>query len=402
MLITASRLFDGRDESMLEDPLIEVADGRIVKVGQGRGSKFPDLVDLGDVTVMPGLIDVHQHLAFDASPDPVATLQTDDDATLLLRMRVSALTALAGGITTIRDLGDRSYLSLTLRDWFRGGVEVGPEILTAGPPLTVTGGHCWFLGGEADGEEGLRRAVRERAERGVDVIKIMVTGGNMTPTLGPHESQYTAAEVAAATEAAHAHGLKIAAHAHGGQGIADALSAGADSIEHCTFFTADGVDADPEVLAELGRRRTAVSITAGSVPGTGPRFPAIIQRLEAIRANHTALHRAGARIVCGTDAGVGPNKPHDVLRYAVSDFLPLLGMTNAEALRANTSVAADVCGVADRKGSIAPGMDADLVAVGGDPMEDLNCIQDVRAVFVGGRRAPSGSQGGTDLDAAGR
>ncbi len=185
MLITAKRLFDGRGESLLEDPLIEVLDGQIVEVTQRRASTDDsDLVDLGDVTLMPGLIDVHQHLAFDASDDPVARLLEDDDATLLLRMRVAALRAVAGGVTTIRDLGDRNYVSLTLRDWFRTGAEVGPEILTSGPPITVTRGHCWFLGGEADGADAIGQAVRDRASRGVDVIKIMATGGNMTPTVG--------------------------------------------------------------------------------------------------------------------------------------------------------------------------------------------------------------------------
>jgi imidazolonepropionase-like amidohydrolase len=385
VLITAARLFDGRADSILEDPLIEVSDGRIVDVRQRRASTDRSaMVDLGDATLLPGLIDVHQHLAFDASEDPVGHLIADDDATLLLRMRVAALRALAGGVTTIRDLGDRNYVSLTLREWFRAGAEVGPEILASGPPITVTGGHCWFLGGETDGVQGVQGAVRERVERGVDVIKIMATGGNMTPTLGPHESQYGAAELTAAVDAAHAHGLKIAAHAHGGQGIADAMTAGVDSIEHCTFFSADGVDADPAVIAELGRRQAVVSVTGGTLPGSTPPFPAMAQRLEAIMANHGALHRAGARMVCGTDAGVGPNKPHDVLRYGVSAFPGFIGMTNVEALRANTSVAADACGVADRKGTIEIGKDADLLAVAGNPLDDITRIQQVLAVFVRG------------------
>lgn len=384
MLITAKRLFEGRADSIVEDPLIEVLDGQIVRVSQRRPSmNDPDLVDLGDVTILPGLIDVHQHLAFDASDDPVSHLLECDDATLLLRMRVAALRALAGGVTTIRDLGDRSYLSVTLRDWFRGGAEVGPEILASGPPLTVTRGHCWFLGGEADGRDGIRQAVHDRVSRGVDVIKIMVTGGNMTPTIGPHDSQYTLDELLTAVTSAHAAGLRIAAHAHGGQGIADAMAAGVDSIEHCTFFTADGVEADPEVIAELGRRRAVVSVTGGTLPGTTPLYPAIAKRRDAIMSNHAALHRAGATLVCGTDAGVGPNKPHDVLRYGVSD-LASIGMTNAEALRANTSVAAEACGIADRKGSISVGKDADLLAVAGDPLDNISSIEDVRAVFAKG------------------
>jgi imidazolonepropionase-like amidohydrolase len=389
VFITARRLFDGRMPQVLADPVIEVAEGRIVGVrSAGTPVSGPDVLDLGDATLLPGLIDVHQHLAFDASSDPVAHLQSDDDATVLLKMRLAARRALAAGITTIRDLGDRNYLSLTLRDWFRGGAEVGPRIIASGPPITVTGGHCWFLGGEADGADGVRQAVRDRVTRGADVIKIMVTGGNMTPTLGPHQSQYTRAEIAAAVDEAHAHGLRIAAHAHGGPGIADAMRAGADSIEHCTFFSADGVNADPGILEELARRQIAISMTGGTLPGSIAPYPAMRERLAAIFANHAVLHRAGARIVCGTDAGVGPNKPHDVLPHGVSSFLPAIGMTNSGALAAATAVAAEVCGLANTTGTLEPGKDADILVVAGNPLEDITAIHDVLAVFVRGARAP--------------
>jgi imidazolonepropionase-like amidohydrolase len=389
VFITARRLFDGRMPQVLADPVIEVAEGRIVGVrSAGTPVSGPDVLDLGDATLLPGLIDVHQHLAFDASSDPVAHLQSDDDATVLLKMRLAARRALAAGITTIRDLGDRNYLSLTLRDWFRGGAEVGPRIIASGPPITVTGGHCWFLGGEADGADGVRQAVRDRVTRGADVIKIMVTGGNMTPTLGPHQSQYTRAEIAAAVDEAHAHGLRIAAHAHGGPGIADAMRAGADSIEHCTFFSADGVNADPGILEELARRQIAISMTGGTLPGSIAPYPAMRERLAAIIANHAVLHRAGARIVCGTDAGVGPNKPHDVLPHGVSSFLPAIGMTNSGALAAATAVAAEVCGLANTTGTLEPGKDADILVVAGNPLEDITAIHDVLAVFVRGARAP--------------
>ena len=388
MFLTGRHLFDGRTPHLHDDWMIEIDGERIVAVGP-RDESVPaaDLVDLGDVTLMPGLIDVHQHLAFDSSMDPVIQLQADDDATLLLRMRLAALRALAVGITTIRDLGDRSYMSLTLRDWFLNGGEVGPRILGSGPPLTVTGGHCWFLGGEVDGEDAIRQAVRERVAHGVDVIKVMATGGNMTPTVPPHESQYTRAEIAAAVDEAHAHGLRLAVHAHGGQGIADALAAGADSIEHCTFFTADGVDADPAVMEQAARCGAAISMTAAVLPGSVPPFPAIRQRLAAVLVNHEALFRSGARVVVSSDAGVGPTKPHDVLPYGVSDFLPSLGMTNAEALISATAVAADVCGIADRIGTLEPGKDADILVVAGNPLDDISVIHDVVAVFARGRQA---------------
>jgi imidazolonepropionase-like amidohydrolase len=389
MFLTARRLFDGRTPEVFSNWAVEIDDGRILDVGPRRASlPESDVVDLGDVTLLPGLIDIHQHLAFDASDEPVTHVEADDDAMLLLRMRQAAQRALAAGITTIRDLGDRSYLSLTLRDRFRNGQEIGPRIVASGPPLTVTGGHCWFLGGEADGVDGIRQAVRERVARGVDVIKIMATGGNMTPTLGPHESQYTRTELTAAVDEAHAHGLKLAAHAHGPQGIADAMAAGADSIEHCTFFTADGVDADPNILDQLAHSGAAISMTGAVLPGVEAAYPAMRQRLAAILANHATLFGAGARIVCSSDGGVGPNKPHDVLPYGVSSFLPAIGMTNPQALTATTAVAAEVCGIADTTGTLEAGKDADILAVAGNPLQDITAIHNVIAVYARGTRAP--------------
>ena len=386
MFLTGRHLFDGRTPHVFDDWMIEIEDGRIVAIGPRDDSVAAaddaDVVDLGDVTLMPGLIDVHQHLCFDSSTDPVVRLQREDDATLLLRMRLAALSALAAGITTIRDLGDRNYVSLTLRDWFLDGNEVGPRIVASGPPLTVTGGHCWFLGGEVDGEDAIRQAVRDRITHGVDVIKVMATGGNMTPTVPPHESQYTRAEIAAAVAEAHANGLLVAVHAHGGQGIVDALAAGVDSIEHCTFFTADGVDADPAVLEQTARCGAAISMTAAVLPGTVAPYPAIRQRLAAVIANHATLFRSGARVVCSSDAGVSPNKPHNVLPYGVSDFLPSLGMTNAEALTSSTAIAAEVCGIADKTGTLEPGKDADILVVAGNPLDDISAIHNVVAVFA--------------------
>jgi imidazolonepropionase-like amidohydrolase len=388
MLLTARRLFTGRTSELLADRVLEIEDGRIAHIRPRDSLPLSaEVVDFGDVTLLPGLIDVHQHLAFDASTDPGAQVDADDDLTLLLRMRLGAQRALAVGITTIRDLGDRSYLSLTLRDWFLDGNEVGPRIVTSGPPITTRGGHCWFLGGEADGVEGVRQAVRERVARGVDVIKVMASGGNMTPTVGPHESQLGRAELTVALEEAHAAGLPLAVHAHGGQAIADALAVGADSIEHCTFFSADGVDADPVVLQLLAASSCVISMTAAVVPGAAPIYPAMRQRLAAILDNHATLYRAGARIVCSSDAGVGPNKPHTALPHGLATFLPSIGMTNTEAITNVTAFAAAVCGIAERTGTLEVGKDADILAVAGNPLDDLAAVHDVAAVFARGQQA---------------
>jgi imidazolonepropionase-like amidohydrolase len=388
MLLTARRLFTGPTTGLVEGQVLEIDDGGIVAIRpRDRGTASADLVDLGDVTLLPGLIDVHQHLAFDASADPVAQLDADDDATLLLRMRLAAQRALAVGITTIRDLGDRNYLSLALRDWFLAGGEVGPRIVASGPPITTPNGHCWFLGGEADGPEAVRAAVRERVARGVDVVKVMASGGNMTPTVGPHESQLGRAELAVAVEEAHAAGLPLAVHAHGVGAVLDALAVRADSIEHCTFFTADGVGAAPEMLEQLAASDCVISMTAAVVPGAGARYPAIEKRLSAILANHATLHRLGARLVCSSDAGVAPSKPHHALPYGITSFLPSIGMTNVDAIGNVTALAAEVCGVADRTGTLEVGKDADILAVAGNPLDDITALHDVVAVYARGRQA---------------
>jgi imidazolonepropionase-like amidohydrolase len=392
VLLTARRLFDGRNPVALADQVVEIEDGVIRGVRRLSPTDVPD-TDLGDVTLLPGLVDAHQHLVLDASDDPVTSLQGLDDDDLLIRMQHAALGALTAGITTIRDLGDRGCLGVALRERFRRGDVVGPRVLAAGPPLTIKGGHCWFLGGEVEGIDGIRAAIQERAAHGVDVVKLMATGGNLTPSLGPHESQFTREEIGAATYEAHAFGLPIAVHAHGERGIADARAAGVDSIEHCTFFTADGVSADRQLLDDLARSGVAISLTAALKPGIAPAFPAMMARVEAIIANVAILHAAGARLLFSSDAGVGPNKPHDVLPYGVSGFAGRIGMSNAEALASVTILPAEACGLGDVVGTIEPGKDADLLAVAGDPLTDLGAIHDVAAVFSRGRRVALSTPG---------
>ena len=182
LAIRGGAAFDGVSPVLVERPLVLVDDGRIVDVRAG-GAPPPgaEVVDLGGATLLPGLVDAHVHLAFDASTDVVTPLQRDADEVLLERMAGNARTALATGVTTVRDLGDRAFLSLALRERLRADPPSGPELLVAGPPITRTRGHCWFLGGEADTVPQLRAAVRVRAERGCDVVKIMVTGGALTP-----------------------------------------------------------------------------------------------------------------------------------------------------------------------------------------------------------------------------
>ena len=383
--LRAAWLFDGVAPALIPDPVLLIEDGAVRGVSSG-GPVPPDttVIDLPGATLLPGLIDTHVHLAFDASADPVGHLARRRDDEVVAAMEQAGRAALRGGVTTVRDLGDRSYLSLGLRG--RAGL---PTILTAGPPITTPGGHCHFLGGTAAPTvDGVRQAVREHAARGVDVVKIMASGGNLTPGSRQDLAQFPPEVLRAAVDEAHRLGLPVTAHAHAVASIADAVAAGVDGLEHVSFWTEDGVDAPAELINLIADRQVVVGATVGMVPAPGRTPPpAIAARLPGIIASTRRLVQAGARLVAGTDAGIAPVKPPDVVRYA-PPMLSELGYDAAEALRLITSVAAGVCGLGHRKGRLAPGFDADVLAVDGDPIADPAALHRIRAVYLRGTPVP--------------
>ncbi|ANZ14882.1 amidohydrolase [Streptomyces noursei ATCC 11455] len=335
-------------------------------------------------TVLPGLIDAHIHLCFDGGTDPVATLRDRDDDALLGDMTSRAEQLLSTGVTTARDLGDGSGLALQLADAIAHGSAVGPRLICAGRPLTTKGGHCWFLGGEVDGKDEIRDLIQRNIAAGAKVIKVMATGGGLTKG-GPAswETQFTPEELAFVVQEAHQAGLPVAAHAHGADGIAAAVAAGVDTIEHCTWMTRDGFEVREEVLAQIIDKGIFVSRT---VSPQWPMLPKIFgpERAEALVAMARQVTESGVSQIAGTDAGVG-RAGFDGLASSLG-FHRHLGLPNSRIIEMATVDAARALGLGEVTGRIAPGYSADLLIVDGDPLLDLDALKEVRAVFASGLR----------------
>lgn len=300
----------------------------------------------------------------------------------------------AAGVTTVRDLGDRGYRTLAFRE--RDGL---PRVVASGPPLTTPSGHCHFLGGVVHGD--MRAAVAEHVERGVDVIKIMASGGFATPDSDQLGAQFTADEVASAVEEAHRAGLPVVAHAHSLQGMRNALAGGVDGIEHFTGLTTEGAVIEDSLLDEVAGRGVYVDPTMGNdrsfhatMPAPPPPVAALMARLnvgsfDAFYETRFELLRRlrehGVAVASGVDSGMGPTKRHGFAWRCVGEMVQA-GYPVEEALAASTSVAAAACGVGQVTGRLAAGYAADIMVVDGDVAQDPALLGAPREVWVRGTR----------------
>jgi imidazolonepropionase-like amidohydrolase len=330
-------------------------------------------------TILAGLIDSHVHLGFDGGPDPAARMRGETDEQQLVLMLRSARELLGVGVTTARDLGARAYLDVVVRDAIAAGLARGPRMIVAARPITVTGGHCWFMGGEADSEDDLRRMVRTHHKRGADLIKVMSTGGFMTTGSAPWHAQFTAAQLAVIVEEAARVDKPVAAHAHGIEGIRRAVEAGVTTLEHCSFVTETNERRfDAPLAARIAERKIFVC------PTINVNAPYVVKLTGINVGGHVkAMHEMGVRMIAGTDAGVD-NTPHHQYVGGL-EFLVSLGFRPGEVLAMATTEAAAALGVGAITGRLAPGYDADLIVVDGDPRADIAVLGKLRRVIARGR-----------------
>ena len=386
MILTGALLIDGTGAEPSRGRAVVVEDGRIANVVDDARLPRGARVDLSGSTLLPGLINCHVHLCLGAEADPTRPLREESVAVTAIKAAVRARQTLDAGVTTVRDLGGRDYCELGLRRAIQDGLVAGPRILAAGRPVCMTGGHGHWLAREADGPDDVRRAVREQLKAGADVIKIIATGGVLTPGVEPGSPQLTFDEMRAAIEEARKAGRRTAAHAMGVDGIADAVKAGITSIEHGVYLSdevvasmrSDGTYLVPTLIAPA-------AITAGGIKAGIPEF--MVRKSERVMAAHVQSFQkalaAGVALAAGSDAGT-PLNPHGSLLPELV-LMVKHGMTPLQALRSATSAAADLLGLGATLGRIAPGYTADLIAVVGNPAERIEVLDDVRTVFVNGR-----------------
>ena len=396
--IRAAHAFDGT-QFLPGGATVVVEGDRIVGVHTGRVD-LPDGVEVTeyDGTVLPGLVDCHTHLIADATFGGLERAGTMTDEAIDLVIEESLRGHAAAGVTTVRDLGDRGYRTLAFR--MSPGL---PRVVAAGPPLTTPGGHCHFLGGAVAGD--LSTAVTEHAERGVDVVKVMASGGFATPGTDQLGAQFTVPELVALVDAAHRAGLPILAHAHSLVGMQNALAAGADGIEHFSGLSSEGVQIDDNLLDEVARKGVVVDLTMGNdrslhrlMPVPPPPIAALMARFGVTSFDEfygkrmgllTRLREHGVTIVTGVDSGMMPPKRHGNAWRAVGEMVEA-GYAAAEALAAATSSAADACGLAGETGRLVDGYAADILIVDGDLFSDISALSGPREVLIRGTRVRLG------------
>jgi imidazolonepropionase-like amidohydrolase len=393
-IINAGRLLDVKSGRILTNQQIVIEGDKIVSIGPSTSTPAgAQVINLPNSTVLPGMIDAHTHLTMENTKLGYEALGVSVPREALMGARNARLTLLAG-FTTVRNVGASGYSDVALRDAINDGDVPGPHMLVSGPALGITGGHCdenllpfdfhQTADGVADGIPAVQHKVREVIKYGADVIKVCATGGVMSKGDDPNTSQYTLEEMKALVADAHRLGRKVAAHAHGAQGVSWASEAGVDSIEHGHLMNDDSI-------ATLKKNGTYVVPTLyltewWSENGSKLHMPDfIVTKMKLVSAqsekNLQKAFQAGVKVALGTDAAV---YPHGLNAHELAVYVKL-GMTPLQAIQTTTINDADLLGWSDKIGTLEPGKWADIIAVDGDPIQDITTLQRVKFVMKSGQ-----------------
>jgi imidazolonepropionase-like amidohydrolase len=406
-LLSAARLLDGEGVTPLADAALLIEAGRVVALGPRGEVEAPAgasvrRVDYGEATILPGLVDAHTHLVAPGDGTLGDDVAKEDDDILLLQAAKNARTLLHSGVTTLRENGAKGQVAFSLREGIRRELAPGPRMVICGRPITITGGHMGYFGSEADGQDAVRAEVRKLLKEGADYIKIVATGGS-TRTSDPNRASYTVPELAAMTDEAHRHGKLTAAHCTSAQGVQNCLDASVDMIVHCVFNEPDGTYRyRPDLVERLAAAKAWVNPTLYVMKAGIERLRAAREREGHLTVELAAhldrqrraldirvdaigrMARAGVRMTAGSDSPWGWYAPGEFVHEI--DMLAQAGLSYGDAIVAATTGAAESIGVGAVAGRLAPGRQADVLVVRGDPTREITALWQVLDVWQAGRR----------------
>ena len=403
-LLKADRLIDASNGPTIDGAALLISGDEIAAMGRQADVRAPDgasvrEIDYGDATILPGLVDCHTHLCAPGDGTPGDEISKEDHQILLLQAAKNARTILHSGVTTIRENGSAGSTTINLKEGIRRGLAVGPKMVICGRPLAITGGHMGYWGSEVNGPWEARTEVRQLLKEGADYIKITATGGS-TRTSDPNIASFTVTELLAITEEAHNHGVLTAAHCTSAQGVQNCLDAEVDMIIHCEFNEPDGttverpdlierlIEANAWVNPTLHVRRAAIRATEDRKSegafskdeqlALDDQYRGLDARVKAVGE----MIGQGVKMVAGSDSPWGHYAPGEFV-YEM-EMLTQAGLSNGDALLSGTAWSAASIGADGDSGSLEVGRQADILVAGGDPLQGMPALWNVRDVFQAG------------------